>query len=419
MPRFCFDFATPDDSRELLEILEKAAFRGQISLLYTRRPDAFHSLRMEGDRVEIVVCRDAERGKIAGFGACATRRVFLNGQPETVGYLFGLRVRREYAKKFPLLHRGYAFLHDSFTLRSRFDANGGELPSWEGLRVGSRPSGCRRVNYPPLAPPRRGVAETLRSISDLSRQAPPRLYLTTILEDNHAAQTLLEKPRDFMPTYAPYGGYQVYAFACSNKLLFRRKRGELRQARPDDADALSEFLSEQGRRFQGFPVVAPEMFRARVPGWPALEDFYLLKNARGDILACGAFWDQTAYKQYIAQGYGGAFKLLAPLSRCLPLFGIPALPKAGECLRFFTLSFWAVKDDDPAIFQAFLDGIPSAAATFPLYVVGAHETHPLCPMLQYRPHIGYKSRVYAVNWHDLPPFDMDPALPFYLECGML
>ncbi len=365
MSRFYFDFATPEDGREMLEILEEAAFRGQISLLYTRRPDAFHSFQAEGERVEIVVCRDAERGKIVGFGACAARRVFLNGQPETLGYLFGLRVRREYAKKYPLLHRGYAFLRDS------------------------------------------------------SRQASPRLYLTTILEENRAAQTLLEKPRDFMPTYTPYGAYRVYAFACSDKLLFRRKCGELRQARPDDADALTEFLSEQGRRFQSFPVVAPEMFRARIPGWPALEDFYLLKSAQGDMLACGAFWDQTAYKQYIAQGYGGAFRLLAPLSRCLPLFGIPALPKAGETLRFFTLSFWAVKNDDPAVFQAFLDGIPSVAARYPFYLVGAHETHPLRPVLQRRPHIGYQSRVYAVTWRDQPTFEMNSSLPIYLECGML
>ncbi len=367
MSRFYFDAATPDDGQEMLKILENAPFHGKISLLYTRRPDAFRSFEMEGERVEIVVCRDSERGQIAGLGACATRQVFLNGRPETIGYLFGLRVRQEYAKKYPLLHRGYAYLRNA------------------------------------------------------AKDAPLPLYVTTILEENRAAQTLLEKPRDFMPSYTPRGMYEVYALNCSGHPFFKRKRGDLQQARPEDADTLAQFLNEQGRRFQFFPTVAPNSFLANVPGQPALEDFYLLKSVQGDILACGAFWNQAAYKQYLVQGYGGFFKMLAPVSRWQPLVGMPALPKPGERLRFFTLSYWAVKDDDPALFRKFLDGIPAVAATYPFYLVGVHETHPLRPVLQHRPHISYKSRVYTVGWPHQQPMirNVNPGLPVYLECGML
>jgi len=366
--RFVCNLATPADGQELLEVLEETVFPGNISLLYTRRPDAYQSFKQEGTDVDIVVCRDREQGRIAGVGACAFHRLFVNGAPENVGYLFGLRVRPEYRRAAPILFRGYRFLHQ------RQQAQGA-----------------------PFA-------------------------LTTILTENRAAQALLEQPRATLPTYTPLGVYEVYALkthrvarpSASARLNFR-------QAEASDVPRLIEFLQEQGCRSQFFPMLeAEDLTEGRISGL-ARHNFYLLYDAGQHILAAGALWDQRHYKQYIVQGYRGVLKLLYPLSRVFPLFGWPALPAPGKMLAFFTLSFWAVQGYDPELFSLLLDGVSVCARAYPFFLVGLPEQHPLRPVLHKRPHISYTSHLDLVYWDEQRPAvqRLERERVMYLECGML
>jgi len=318
--------------------------------------------------VDVVVCRDQERGKIVGFGACALRQLFVNSVPQTVGYLFGLRTRQEYMRKFPLLHKGYAM------------------------------------------------------IPKLHREQRVSFYLTTILEENLSAQRLLEKRRAAMPAYLPYGSYTVYT-------LFQRKKAgapnirpwTFRQARSDDSHRLVNFLSEHGRALQFFPVLQEQDLQSRTLPGLHLEHFYLLVDERDDILAAGALWDQAAYKQYVLQGYGGLFKMLAPVSRLFPLIGFPALPAPQSTLRFFTLSFWAVKHREPEIFRRFLRAISHVGRAYPFFLVGLHNRNPLGRIVERHPHIRYASRLYVVSWDAEPQISgmLDNQRIPYLECGLL
>jgi hypothetical protein len=114
-------------------------------------------------------------------------------------------------------------------------------------------------------------------------------------------------------------------------------------------------------------------------------------------------------------------KCLYPISRVFPFFGFPTLPTPGRMLNFFTLSFWAVKDNDPEIFWRFLDAILAVAEMYPFFLVGAHETHPLSTVLQQRPHIKYTSTLYLVYWDEQREWidRLDRQRWIYLECGML
>lgn len=366
--RFTFELATPDDGQELLDILEDTPFKGNISLLYTRRPDAYQSFVHEGPRVDIIVCRDHQQGKIVGFGACALRQLFVNGIPRTVGYLFGLRTRPEYMRKFPLLHKGYAMI----------------------------PALHQDIQIP--------------------------FYLTTILEENHYAQRLLEKRRTSMPAYLPYGSYIGYTVF----LRIRSKPPDLhpwhfRQATSSDAYDIVNFISKYGRSLQFYPVLQKKDLQlGALPGL-STEAFYLLVDEHDSILAVGAVWDQTSYKQYILQGYNGIFTVIAPISRLFPLFGFPAFPDPGRILRFFTLSFWAVKYQDPDIFKRFLQAITHVARDYPFFLIGLHEQHPLRHVVEQCPHIRYTSRFYIVSWDTEPHISalLDPDRIPYLECGML
>jgi hypothetical protein len=329
-----------------------------------------------------------------GFGGCALRKLFVNGKAEQVGYLFGLRIRQEYRRKFPLLHQGFEYLH------------------------------------------------TLHHEHNIS------FYLTTILADNLYAKKLLEKRRPFMPTCVPYGTYDVYALkvprvsAHTNPPLPPpRRRGDsngdicrripllgggrggffLRQAQQADTSSLAHFLAENGSKAQFFPVMTAKDLQEGSISGITTADFSLLCDEHDEILAAGVLWDQTSYKQYLVQGYGGIIKCLYPLSRLFPLFGFPTLPAPGRMLNFFTLSFWAVKDNNLDLFNRFLDAIPAGASAYPFFLIGVHETHPLKTVLQHRPHIKYTSTLYLVYWDEQRECidRLDQQRWLCLECGML
>lgn len=366
--RFVFESARETDGKELLKILEDTAFKGNISLMYTRRPDAYCSLKQEANDVQILLARDTKHNKIAGFGACALRELFVNGSPQTVAYLFSLRMARSYLKKAPILHHAYRRLHAQ------------------------------------------------------NRTKQIRCYLTTILEENHYAQKLLEKPRPFMPTYTSFGTYEVFAMPCRSTRRSKRRKDEslvFRRAIHGDAEELTDFLNSEGRKHHFFPVVhAAELHNKQFYGL-AIEDFYLLHSKEGEILAAGVPWDQRHYKQYIVQGYGSVLKYLRPLSRVLPFFGYPSLPAPGSMLAFFTLSFWAIKDNESGLFERFLHEIIQISEQYPFFLIGLHEGHPLHSLLQKRPHISYRSKVYQVSWQDSPVEQLDRSYIPYLECGLL
>lgn len=363
MNRFIFELANPEDGRELLEIIEETTFSGKISLLYTRRPDAFLSLKSEGEEVDIVICRDLLKKKIAGFGACAIRNLFVNGKKEKVGYLFGLRARKEYRGIYPLLHKGYEFLHNHHK-----DKN-------------------------------------------------IKLYITTILEDNIYAQKLLERNRKFMPVYKPIGFYEVYAIKkvintkISSILSFERVKRE-------DLPMIIEFLNKEGKNYQFFPVLEEsDLLGKKIPGL-TYKNFYFI-HCKKEIYGAGAIWNQINYKQYIIKGYGGIMKLLYPFSFLFPLFGYPALPHIGKKLNFFTLSFWLIKDNNPEIMSHFIYNISRISQGFSFFLVGVHERNPIKYVIEKNPHIKYRSKVYLVYWNDENPVTLNEKMIPYLECGML
>jgi hypothetical protein len=360
--RFSFELARPEDGLELLEILETQAFSGNVSLLYTRRPDAYASFMREGEDVEIVVCRDRASGRIAGMGVSADRVLFVNGAPRRVGYLFGLRARPEYVLRTGVLHRGYARLREL-------------------------------------------------------RPSIPDLFLTSILEENEYARRLLEKRRSFMPEYRPLARYTVYAFAAKPG---RRSGKAVRRAGARDAPRLTGFLRQEGAAQQFFPFISADSFdRPPFSGLTA-EDF-MIKEINGEITAAAALWDQSRYKQYIVRGYGGLMRAIRPLSFLFPLLGVPALPPAGSGLRAMFFSLACARENDPASLDELFEGCLRAAPTRSVMIAGAADGHPFASVFASRRHIGYRSRIYSVVWPDMgePVGPAQGSAPMYFECGLL
>ena len=155
--RFAYRLATPEDSRQILDVIESGSFSGDISVLFTRRPDPVASMLQEGHLVLIPVMVDLENNKICGVGCCVIRKAFINGQIMRVGYLMGLKVHADYQRRVPFMSEAYQYTYEQ--TRQHVD-----------------------------------------------------LYYTTILKDNLTAKKLLEKKRRNMPEYRPVSDYTVYCF---------------------------------------------------------------------------------------------------------------------------------------------------------------------------------------------------------------
>ncbi|MDH5656653.1 MAG: hypothetical protein OEZ34_12140 [Spirochaetia bacterium] len=364
MTKLQFDFQTAsDDDSGILELLEEEVFPGNISLLYTRRDRPLFSLRKEGESVEILLIRETKSGELAAMACCSLNFVFDGGKVLQMGYLFGLRIRKKYRRHIHLLPEGYRFL---------FDRN---------------------------------------------RNSPPAFYLTTILEENLSARRVLEKKRKGMPYYDFSGRYEVHALVTGKNYPSSYR---LESANSQSMDALIEFYQDYGKEIPYFPVIQKKNLLVGV-SFPALENFVVLKDKSGQILAAGAVWDQSAYKQYIIQSYGKLFRILRPISGIFPLFGYPPLPPQGSMLSFFTLSFYAVRDKNPEVFRIFLAEIQNQFRRWAYFTVGIHENDPLKNTLVKFRGLVYKSRIYRV--YESPELyeKTKTAGPdtFYLECGRL
>ncbi|MFC1890305.1 hypothetical protein ACFL4G_11190 [Thermodesulfobacteriota bacterium] len=364
--RYTYETAMPGDAAEILDILEEADFKGKISLTYTRRPDPYVSFKKEGREVTVFVSREKKANRITSIAASSINRMFLNGEPADVGYIFGLRVRKEYRRKYLLLPRGYEYI---FRLHEE-----------------------KNISF----------------------------FLTTILEENEVARKLLEKRRPSMPIYDYYGDYETYALKTGHRA--RRGRGlRFRNAEASDVNALIAFLHDQGRRFQFYPILeSAEIMDPEAS--ISYRNFYLLCDDNDEIAAAGTIWDQRDYKQYLLNGYGGIYKYLYPVSFMFPLFGYPRLARPGSILDFFTLSFWAVRDDDEDVFECFLSHLSAITRQYSYFVLGMDTRHPLREALRRRPHLLYPGRMYLVYPYGDPPQEVrgiDRARVPYLEIGRL
>ena len=365
--RFSIGTAQPEDNKELTEIIEADHFRGPISLLYTRQPNAYESLLKEGEKVEIVVCRDLQNNRIVGFGAYSINTCYINGIPEKVGYFFSLRSRPEYRHRYALLL----------------------TQVYEYLKV------------------------RLESQNVI-------LVLTTILSDNQDAQKLLTKQHRNMPIYRYLEPYQVYIIKTDKYCRHRVPTTmHLKCAVEKDIPRLIHFQQHHGRRHQFFPVITPDDFLKQNSAFPAQNFYFLEDQLSGEILACGASWNQQNHKQYKIIGYERPLSYLQPFSALLPLLGYPQLPQVNSVLNFATLSFWVVAENNKQYCQWFLNSILQELSDYPFIILGVSQSSHIQTIVKKRRHLTYTSNIYQVSWPNWPSLNIDKLMPKYLECGRL
>ena len=283
--------ATDDD--DLRALLRNNSMNSWVNIAIEREPSFFAGEELMGPSVTVIAQQDREPHETAGMYTCSFLPVHVNGKPERVGYLAGLRVNPQYRNKLRILKNGFASIESLV-------GNRGTLPFW----------------------------------------------FTSVASENTRARRLLEAKLDGMPVYKPLGDMETLAISTQHG----RSKGWLQQAQPDDIPAIVEFYNRYSESFQFSPVLT-QAWLSGLAGNKGLklEDFWLLKDGK-DISGCMAIWDQRKFKQTVSHGYR------YPLDRTYRLYNLFAgltgrvkLPVIGHRLEQVFLSFIAFNDQAEAV----------------------------------------------------------------------
>jgi hypothetical protein len=354
MSDLSFAIATRDDDAELRRLLASSPMPGRIRLRLEREPDYFAGCGTMGSFTQVLIAKDASR--VVGLSCRAVRSLYVNGQPEDVGYLGHLRVDPQYRGR-SLVVRGF------------------------------------------------------RRLRELHSDRRVRGYLTTIVDGNREAEgVLVQHRRGPMPRYRFLDRLITLAFTTPRR-LFRSAR----RASEDHAAEVRAFLEREGAKRNFFPVWrdTPGLsardfvvaFRhGKLAGVAGLWDQNCVK--------------QTVIDGYdsVLSAARPVYNIAAHLigKPALPHPGAALRVGYGSFFCAADDDEAVVRE----LVEELL--ILAAERHHELVLVGFTESDPSLEAARHLRHIAYRSSIYSVTWDDGEDFhDRLDARPRYLELATL
>jgi hypothetical protein len=361
-----FQLANREHEPALRALAADTPMPGWVRLAFTREPDFFESVAVQGRVNQVLVALENER--VVGQGCRSIKPAWINGQLANIGYLGGLRLTPE-VQRTGALARGYA------ALRQLHDA------------------------------------------------APVPAYLTTIVDGNTQA-TVLTSRRAGLPHYRDWGRYITYAINLNRHRRETTPGWTVRRGDEVGFAPIERFLSEAGRHRQFFPAITQDDLHSGYLRGLHLSDFRVAVNPDASIAAAAAIWDQSTFKQVLITGYAPPVRLLRPLiNGLLAPIGYRSMPAPGHRLNMLHLAFCCAQDSAPAPLRALLEHICAECRDSPSHflVLGLHERDPLNRAMAGLPAFRYASRLYLVHWEDGLDFvnSLDRSLVPHLEAATL
>jgi hypothetical protein len=337
--------ATDADDPVLRELMRSNGMATWVEMAIEREPSFFAGTQFWDD--EWAVIAEEER-EVVGMYTVALRPTYVNGRPERLGYLGGLRVAPNHRHRIRHLRQGYASIR-------------------------------------PLAP----AVDTLP------------WWFTVVATENFAARRLLESGVRGLPTYHVLGEYVTLGLPAS-----RGQRQALwRRADETELDKVVAFHNLHGSRFELAPVLDRSLVR-RV----GLDRFYVLERG-GSVRGVAALWDQRSFKQIVAVRYRRPIGRLLPVYNLYAkLFQRIPLPREGRALDHSFIAFLALADDVHADSRRVLGDLLSHCPT-PVASLGLHAAHPLLETLMDFKPVTYPARTYGVSFEGRPPVSDRPVQP--------
>lgn len=273
--------------------------------------------------------------------------VYVNGLATRLGYLGGLRVHSKYRHHWHILKHGYA------------------------------------------------------SIAKVMPETSNDYYYTSISSDNLIARRLLEARVVGKPDYYPLGEMVTLAIPVTQG---KSMKDGWRQLVEQDVPALLQFHHQHAMQFQFAPVLTEALVRHI-----GISNFY--GYWQGQLEACVAVWDQSAYKQVVVRAYHHTMALLrnpyniyAKLTKRIPL---PPIDKElSQCyLAFLALSPNTMSKANELV-RDILRYCRTEAA-----ILGLHTMHPLLKGIGSLHPFEYRTQIYAVGRNDKPKLNHHPVQP--------
>lgn len=359
-----FGLATQHDDQDLRRLIASIPIPGNISMIYTREPSFFDSVNIMGKKSDVFIAK--KNGDILAQGMASYLDCYINGEAKEIGYLSSLRIE-EQLRTTRCVFQGFDFV-------KKLDAD-------------------RNIPF----------------------------YLSTIIEDNHAARKVLTSNRMSIPKYIDIGRYITYAILLQkcNHSIFQSAYNIKNIIDERELNSIIDFINKEGSKKQFYPVYT----KKDLMGFKGF-DFRNLWGCydHNELIGVIGCWDQSSFKQTIVNGYHGKWKIIKPIYNLLsPLMGYKRLPQCGEKIEYLYLSFVAIKDNQPKIYESILKHIYRlyANSKYHYIIVGLHEYDPLNKALSSFKSIKYNSRMYVVSYK---PVDMQSlnknGIP-YLECARL
>lgn len=365
MQRFEFQLANHKDNEPLLKIIERDVMGKAICLKFSRRPDFFSGIKATSYDHQVLIIRDKVSDSIVGCASRSLRKLFVNGTEKQVGYLSDLRLDPHYRNRL-LLAKGYGYLRK------------------------------------------------------LHNDGQAVFYLSTIVEDNHLAKRILTSQKAGLPIYEDLGPYSTYVFSLNKRHQIKLPANiKISHGSSDTLGEIIEFLNQEGRRKNLFPVLRETDFKSK-SGF--LRDFnpedFLVLKADKRLAGVIGVWDQHNFKQVVVQSYGKWLKIAR-----YPLKAIGVkLPNPGEDINYCSACFIVIKNNDRDIFNYLLKSaiLRCRDGGFDHLMLGLHSSDSLNEVITGFKHISFRSRLYLVSWRqdNKEPIKFNNR-PLYLDVSSL
>lgn len=207
-----FRFACENDKAGILRIMEGDAAKGDIQLLYTRRPDPYQSFLSESEKATVGVFE--ENGEVVATLAAVTRPMYIRSKAENVCYVTNMKRGKDYSG---------------------------------------------RINWP-------------KAFREMYEPAGADMFFCSIVEENTEVLKMVEKKRKTLPYAVPMDSYRTYIISPTAKVADPCSGLTFRRAEEKNTQDVLRFLKTCGSPKNFFPVIG--MLDGEI--FPAVTDFYLL-----------------------------------------------------------------------------------------------------------------------------------------------
>ncbi len=367
-PKFTIVRAEEKDSDDLNSLMRDASQQSELwDVIVERQPNFFYGMGVVTSEPDVWLGRVEGTGQPAGCMSVGSRKVYVNGECQTLRYCSDMRVHTDF--------RGGELLEQLFMVGGS-QAKEGE---WAQTHI---------------------IAENKRSLRALA------------------------SGRENQPMYYSFGDYamNLIIYFGINKPPIESKY-TIRRAQTPDLDAMQKFFNEEAPKRQFYPHYDFDKIGTDDPYYRdiKLEDYYLAFD-KDELVGITGLWNQTGFKQSRFTNYKLNVRIMRPIYNIYAkLFNAFKFPADSEAIQTTMLHTVLTQNNNVDIFKVLLREIFRSCKhrKYKALALGLVPEDPLNEAVyEYRRMI-YPGKHFAIAPYGDPRPSLDTSRIYYLEFSRL